>query len=151
MSSCPAGARQFFQNQKKIPLPLKQRLQLRMPAKSPENDKRDQMLLLRVSKDEKQRIKALTKSGGYPCMSDFIRNRVFRRLDKKVISLDENTSQQLQKLDFELNKIGVNLNQLSKKMNSFSTYNVGDNDRKLLKQAFQMMMKCLAFLQEQLN
>ena len=109
------------------------------------------MLLVRVSRDEKLRIKALTRSEGYPCMSDYVRSRIFRRLDKKVISLDENTSQQLRELDFELNKIGVNLNQLSKKMNSFSTYNVGDNDRKLLKQAFQMMMKCLAFLQEQLN
>nr|WP_319267037.1 plasmid mobilization relaxosome protein MobC [uncultured Draconibacterium sp.] len=122
-----------------------------MPGKSPENDKRDQMLLVRVSRDEKLRIKALTRSEGYPCMSDYVRSRIFRRLDKKVISLDENTSQQLQELDFELNKIGVNLNQLSKKMNSFSAYNVGDNDRQLLKQAFQMMMKCLAFLQEQLN
>ena len=122
-----------------------------MPTKSPENDKRDQMLLVRVSKDEKLRIKSLTRSEGYPCMSDYVRSRIFRRLDKKVITLDENTSQQLRDLDYELNKIGVNLNQLSKKMNSFSGYNVGDNDRHLLKQAFNMMMQCLAFLQKQLN
>ena len=109
------------------------------------------MLLLRVSKDEKQRIKALTKSGGYPCMSDFIRNRVFRRLDKKTISLDENTSQQLKQLDYEINKIGVNLNQLSKRMNSFAGYNIGDNDRQLLKQTFEMMTQCLAFLQKHLH
>ncbi len=119
-----------------------------MPTKSHDNDKRNQMLLLRVSKDEKQRIKTMTRSGGFPCMSDFIRSRIFKRLDKKIISLDENTSQQLRDLDYELNKIGVNLNQLSKKMNSFSGYNVGDNDRYLLKQAFNMMMQCLAFLQK---
>ena len=90
----------------------------------------------------------MTRSGGYPCMSDLIRNRIFRRLDKKVISLDENTSYQLKELDYELNKIGVNLNQLSKQMNSFSGYNIGDNDRQLLKQAFGMMMQCLAFFQK---
>ena len=84
-------------------------------------------------------------------MSDFIRTRIFRRLDKKVISLDENTSQQLRELDYELNKIGVNLNQLSKRMNSFAGYNVGDNDRQLLRQAFELMMKCLAFLQKHLR
>jgi len=119
-----------------------------MPAKSPENNKRDQMLLLRVNREEKQRIKTLTRSGGYPCMSDFIRSRIFKRLDKKIISLDENTSYQLKQLDYEINKIGVNLNQLSKRMNSFLGYNVDDNDRQLLKQAFEMMTKCLAFLQK---
>ncbi len=122
-----------------------------MPAKSHDNDIRDQMLLLRVSKEEKQRIKSLTRSGGYPCMSDFIRSRIFKRLDKKTISLDENTSYQLKGLDYELNKIGVNLNQLSKRMNSFAGYNIGDNDRQLLKQAFGMMTQCLAFLQKHLR
>ena len=84
-------------------------------------------------------------------MSDFIRARIFRRLDKKVISLDENTSYQLKELDYELNKIGVNLNQLSKRMNSFAGYNVGDNDRQLLRRAFEMMTQCLAFLQKHLR
>jgi Arc/MetJ-type ribon-helix-helix transcriptional regulator len=122
-----------------------------MPAKSPSKEKRDRMLLLRVSQEEKLRIKVLTKSGGYPCMSDFIRSRIFRRLDKKTLTLDENTSQQLKEQDYEINKIGVNLNQLSKRMNSFAGYNIGDNDRQLLKQTFEIMTKCLAFLQKQLR
>lgn len=54
-------------------------------------------------------------------------------------------------MDYELNKIGVNLNQLSKRMNSFAGYNIGDNDRQLLKQAFEMMTHCLAFLQKHLR
>ena len=84
-------------------------------------------------------------------MSDFIRNRIFRRLDKKTISLDEKTSQQLKQLDYEINKIGVNLNQLSKRMNSFAGYNIGDNDRQLLKQICEMLTRCLAFLQKHLR
>ena len=84
-------------------------------------------------------------------MSDFIRNRIFRRLDKRTITLDNDTSQQLKKLDYQLNKIGVNLNQLSKRMNSFVGYNIGDNDRQLLRQAFEMMTQCLAFLQKHLR
>ncbi len=122
-----------------------------MPTKSHDNDKRNQMLLLRVSKDEKQRIKSMTRSGGFPCMSDFIRSRIFKRLDKKIVSLDENTTYQLKELDYQLNKIGVNLNQLSKRMNSFAGYNIGDNDRELLKQSFGIMMQCLAFLQKHIR
>lgn len=72
-------------------------------------------------------------------MSDFIRNRIFRRLDKKVITLDQNTTQQLKELDYELNKIGVNLNQISNRMKSFSGYNIDDKDRQLLRHAFKMM------------
>lgn len=120
------------------------------PALS-ENEKRSQKLIIRVNQDEKLRIKSLTRSGGYPCMSDFIRNRIFRRLDKKTITLDNETSLQLKEMDYELNKIGVNLNQLSKCMNSFAGYNIGDNDRQLLRKAFEMMTQCLAFLQKHLR
>ncbi|SHE35939.1 mobilisation protein (MobC) [Mariniphaga anaerophila] len=120
------------------------------PALS-ENEKRSQKLIIRVNPDEKLRIKSLTRSGGYPCMSDFIRNRIFRRLDKKTITLDNETSRQLKEMDYELNKIGVNLNQLSKRMNSFVGCNIGDNDRQLLRLAFEMMTRCLAFLQKHLR
>lgn len=120
------------------------------PALS-ENEKRSKKLIIRVNQDEKLRIKSLTRSGGYPCMSDFIRNRIFRRLDKKTITLDKETSRQLKEMDYELNKIGVNLNQLSKRMNSFAGYNVSDNDRQLLRQAFEMITQCLAFLQKHLR
>ena len=84
-------------------------------------------------------------------MSDFIRVRIFKKLDKRTATLDNETSQQLKEMDYELNKIGVNLNQLSKRMNSFAGYNIGDNDRKLLKQAFGMMTQCLAYLQKHLR
>ena len=84
-------------------------------------------------------------------MSDLIRSKVFNESNQKVISLDEEANSQLKNLDYELNKIGVNLNQLSKRMNSFAGYNVGDNDRQLLRQAFDMMRNCLILLQKLLH
>lgn len=122
-----------------------------MRPKLPDSEKRNQKLIIRVNREEKQRIKALTKTGNYPCMSDFIRVRIFRKLDRQILSLDEQTNEQLKVLDYELNKIGVNLNQLSKRINSFAGYNVDDSDRQLLKQAFEMMTQCLAFLQKYLR
>ena len=122
-----------------------------MRPKLPDSEKRKQKLIIRVNHEEKQRIIALTKTGKFPCMSDFIRVRIFRKLDNKTTSLDEQTNQQLKVLDYELNKIGVNLNQLSKRINSFAGYNIDDNDRQLLKQAFEMMTQCLAFLQKHLR
>ena len=122
-----------------------------MRPKLPDREKRKAKLIIRVSQEEKQRIRALTKTGKFPCMSDFIRVRIFRKVEKRVLSLDDETNQELKKMDYELNKIGVNLNQLSKRINSFTGYNMGDNDRQLLRQAFDRMTQCLAFLQKHLR
>ena len=93
----------------------------------------------------------MTKNGKYGCMSDLIRTKVFRESNRKVVSLDEEAMNQLKNLDYELNKIGVNLNQLSKRINSFAGYRVDDNDRQLLKKAFEMMRECLIALQKFLH
>jgi len=117
----------------------------------PDTDKRNAKLIIRVSREEKLRLQSLTKRGKYGCMSDLIRTKVFNESSRKVISLDEEARSQLKSLDYELNKIGVNLNQLSKRMNSFASYNMGDNDRQLLKQTFEMMRNCLITLQKYLH
>ena len=119
-----------------------------MRPKLPETDKRNAKLIIRVSRDEKLRLQSLAKRRKYGCMSDLIRSKVFNESNRKVISLDEEANAQLKNMDYELNKIGVNLNQLSKRMNSFAGYNVGDNDRQLLRQAFDMMRNCLILLQK---
>ncbi|MGV8092065.1 MAG: plasmid mobilization relaxosome protein MobC [Mangrovibacterium sp.] len=116
-----------------------------------DTDKRKARLIIRVSREEKLRLKALTKKGKYGCMSDLIRSRIFNETNRKVISLDNGVKAQLKSLDYELNKIGVNLNQLSKRMNSFAGYRIDDNDRQLLKQAFDMMRNCLIVLQKYLH
>lgn len=116
-----------------------------------DNDKRKIVVRLLMTREEKLRLDSLVKRGKYGCMSDYLRTKIFDQSKKKVISLDDEAKAQLKNLDYELNKIGVNLNQLSKRMNSFSGYNVGDNDRQLLKQAFEMMRSCLISLQNLLH
>jgi len=122
-----------------------------MRPKLSDKEKRNSKLIIRVSSEEKLRLKVLTRKGKYGCMSDLIRTKVFNESNQKIISLDEKVKYELKSLDYELNKIGVNLNQLSKRVNSFAGYNVGDNDRQLLKQAFEMMRNCLITLQKYLH
>jgi len=114
-------------------------------------DKRTEKLIIRLTREEKLRLQNLTRQGKYGCMSDYMRNKIFDHSKRKILSLDNETKDQLKSLDYELNRIGVNLNQLSKRMNSFSGYNVGDNDRQLLKQAFGMMRYCLIVIQKLLH
>ena len=122
-----------------------------MRPKTSDKDKRKIVVRLLMTREEKLRLDSLVKQGKYACMSDYMRNKIFDQSKRKVISLDDQAKEQLKSLDYELNKIGVNLNQLSKQMNSFSGYNVGDNDRQLLKQAFEMMKNCLITLQNLLH
>lgn len=122
-----------------------------MRPKLSDTDKRTEKLIIRLTREEKLNLQNLTKQGKYACMSDYMRNKIFDQSKRKTLSLDNETKQQLKSLDNELNRIGVNLNQLSKRMNSFSGYNVGDNDRQILKQAFEMMRYCLIVIQKLLH
>ena len=122
-----------------------------MRPKLPEHEKRTEIIRLLLTKEEKQRLDSLVRTWKFGCRSDYMRYAIFRRSVKKEVHLDPETKEQLNNLDYELNRIGVNLNQLSKRMNSFAGYNISDNDRQLLKQAFEMMTQCLAFLQKHLR
>jgi len=122
-----------------------------MRPKLPEHEKRTEIIRLLLTKEETQRLDSFVRTGKFGCRSDYIRYAIFRRSDIKEVHFDSETKEQLQILDYELNKIGVNLNQLSKKMNSFAAYNIGDNDRQLLSAAFDMMRQNLAFLQKHLR
>lgn len=121
-----------------------------MRPKFSNTEKRTAKLIIRLTNDEKIRLQNLTKQGKYGCMSDYMRNKIFDLSKRKTITLNDEAKAHLKNLDYELNKIGVNLNQLSKRMNSFTGYNVGDNDRQLLRQAFEMMRNCLIMLQKYL-
>ena len=80
-------------------------------------------------------------------MSDFIRTRLFNS-NKKVISLDEEASTQIKRLDYELNKIGVNLNQIAKKINSQNVSQFTSDDRVVFEQILQEHLNCFSVLQK---
>ena len=116
-----------------------------------DKEKRTIVVRFLMTKEEKIRLDSLVKRGKYGCTSDFLRFKIFDQSKRKMIVLDDKASNKLKSLDYELNKIGVNLNQLSKRMNSFAGYRISDSDRQLLKQAFDMMRQCLILLQKYLR
>ena len=117
----------------------------------PDKDKRKIVVKLLMTREEKLRLDSLVKQGKYGCTSDYLRNKIFDQSKRKVISLDNEAKDQIKELDYELNKIGVNLNQLSKRMNSFAGYRIDDHDRALIRQAFDQMRNCLIILQRYLR
>ena len=122
-----------------------------MRPRLPDREKRSIVIKLLMSREEKLRLDTLVKKGKYGCRSDFLRSRIWKTTRRKTISLDEETSGQLKDLEYELNKIGVNLNQMAKRMNSFAGYRMGDNDRQLLNRASERLNDCLRLLQKHLG
>ena len=121
-----------------------------MRPRLPENKKRNNPLIIRVSDEEKVRIKSNARIGRYMGMSDFIRARLLSS-NKKVVSLDEAAATQIKRMDYELNKIGVNLNQLAKRINIHDVYQFTTADREVFRQVQQELRNCFSVLQKYMD
>ena len=121
-----------------------------MRPRLPENKKRNKPLIIRVSDEEKVRIKSNARIGRYMGMSDFIRARLLSS-NKKVVSLDEAAATQIKRMDYELNKIGVNLNQLAKRINIHDVYQFTTADREVFRQVQQELRNCFSVLQKYMD
>jgi len=72
----------------------------------------------------------------------------FFNSNRKVITFDEEATIQILRLDYDLNKIGVNLNQIAKKINTHDIYQFTSEDREVLKQVLQELRNCFSVLQK---
>ena len=115
-----------------------------------DNKKRNKPFNFRVSMEEKIRIKSHTRRGKYPSISDFIRTHLFNS-SNKVISFDEETSNEIKRMEYEMNKVGVSLNQLAKRINIHDVYQFTSDDRAVFKQVLQELKNCCSVLQKYLE
>jgi len=81
-------------------------------------------------------------------MSDFLRYKIFDQSRKKIITLDEKDFPQIKRMDYELNKIGVNLNQIAKKINTHDVYQFTTADRDVFNLISQEVKNCFTVLQK---
>lgn len=74
---------------------------------------------LRFTAEQKERLKNNAKQQRYSSVSSYIIDKLFtRNLSKNQVGLDLADINQLRKIIKELNPIGVNINQIAKKINS---------------------------------
>ena len=95
-------------------------------------------------------FKYLMNEAGYKSMSKFIRYKVFRGKERTVrIKLhDENVITVLKALIMEVNKVGVNYNQLVRKYNAQKPYSPDDYRYKLMHDLQELTKKMLRTLSE---
>lgn len=94
----------------------------------PESDNpKNCSISLRLTKLEKQELKERLKESNYPKMAQYLHNLIFQG-QVKVVYVDKTAETLL----IELNKIGVNINQIAHQFNAQKRINFISDDQKIL-------------------
>lgn len=122
-----------------------------MRPKTEEFELLDELLVVRLTKLEKRLLLKRCKEEGYRTMSDFCRAKLVKKREIRKIEVSENFVQITKKLDYQLNKIGVNLNQVSKNINSGQVHQFGASDREVFLKVLQELRNCFSVLQNYMD
>lgn len=122
-----------------------------MRPKTSDTDKLDKLICIRLSGLEKKLLLQRCKKEGYRTVSDFCRAKLVRKREIKKVEASKEFMEATQKLDYELNRIGVNLNQVSKRLNTHPVYQFSNADRKVFLQLLSELKNCFAMLQYYLD
>lgn len=122
-----------------------------MRPKTANEEKLGEGVRVRMTGLEKKLLLQRSKKEGYVTLSSFCRAKLVRKREIKKIKASKEFILATQKLDYELNKIGVNLNQVSKRLNIHTVYQFSNADREVFKEVLQELKNCFSVLQKYLD
>lgn len=114
-------------------------------------DKLGEGIRVRFSETEKRILIKRSKQEGYLTLSAFCRAKILKHREITKIEVSPEFAEVTKKLDYELNKIGVNLNQVSKRLNTHPVYQFTTADREVFLQVLQELKACFSVLQQYLD
>ena len=123
----------------------------RMRPKVSGQDKLGEGIRVRFSETEKRILIKRSKQEGYLTLSAFCRAKILKHREITKIEVSPEFAEVTKKLDYELNKIGVNLNQVSKRLNTHPVYQFTTADREVFRQVLQELKACFSVLQQYLD
>jgi hypothetical protein len=122
-----------------------------MRPKTANTEKLGEGIRIRLTPLEKKLLLQRSKKEGYLTLSEFCRAKLVRKREIKKIEASSEFIQTTKKLDYELNKIGVNLNQVSKRLNTHPVYQFTTVDREVFRQVLEELKACFSVLQQYLD
>lgn len=122
-----------------------------MRPKTANQDKLQHGVRVRMTNMEKRILQKRCKEEGYRTMSDFCRAKLVKRREIRKIEVSRDFALMVKQLDYDLNKIGVNLNQLSKAVNSNTIYQFTPSDRTLFKRLLNELRNCFLALENYMD
>ena len=122
-----------------------------MRPETPDDKKLGEGIRIRLTRNEKQLLMDRCRKEGYQTISDFGRVKLLRKREIRRIEASEEFAEIMGKMDFELNKIGVNLNQIAKKLNTYLGYQLDSEDKRTLNNSYETLKKCFLLLQKYID
>lgn len=122
-----------------------------MRPKLSDIEKLDHGVRVRLTRMEKSALIKRSKREGYLALSDFCRAKLVKKREIRKIEVSREFVKVTQKLDYELNKIGVNLNQVARQINTQTIYQFTDSDRALFQKLLSELQECFSLLQKYLD
>ena len=122
-----------------------------MRPKTADQDKLGEGVRIRLTELEKRLLLKRSQQEGYRTISDFCRAKLIKKREVRKIEVSEEFVRITKKLDYELNKIGVNLNQVSKNINAQHVYQLTPSDRETFKKVLQELRNCFSVLQNYMD
>lgn len=122
-----------------------------MRPKTSDHEKLDEGIRVRLTALEKGLLLKRCRKEGYLTLSDFCRAKLVKKREIKKVVASKEFVLLVRKLDYELNKVGVNLNQVSKRINSNYIYQLTDGDRQVFKQILAELRGCFSVLQQYMD
>lgn len=114
---------------------------------TPKDKKLGEGIRVRLTILEKELLAEQCRKEGYSTLSDFGRAKLLRKREIIKIEASKEFSELMGQMDFELNKIGVNLNQIAKKLNTYLGYQLDSEDKRTLNNSYETLKKCFELLQ----
>ena len=122
-----------------------------MRPKTEEHEKLEHGVRIRLTKMEKRLLLKRCQKEGYRTISDFCRAKLVKNREIRKIEVSEDFVKITKKLDYELNKIGVNLNQVSKNINAQQVHQFGPSDREVFLKVLKELRNCFSVLQNYMD
>jgi len=122
-----------------------------MRPPTPKDKKLGEGIRIRLTNLEKGLLTERCRKEGYSSLSDFGRAKLLRKREIRRIEASKEFSVLMGQMDFELNKIGVNLNQIAKKLNTYLGYQLDSEDKRTLNNSYETLKKCFVLLQKYMD
>lgn len=122
-----------------------------MRPPTPDDKKLSEGIRVRLTKREKVLLTERCRKEGYSTLSDFGRAKLLRKREIIKIEASKEFSELMGQMDFELNKIGINLNQIAKKLNTYLGYQLDSEDKRTINSSYETLRKCFELLQKYMD
>lgn len=122
-----------------------------MRPETPEDKKLGEGIRIRLTRKEKDLLIERCQKEGYRTLSDFGRAKLLRKREIRRIEASNEFADLMGRMDFELNKIGINLNQIAKKLNTYLGYQLDREDKQTLNNSYELLKRCFSLLQKYMD